>query len=279
MSKIRLVALFAVLMLVLSACANGGGAQETPGVGTPGLVGTPGAMETPLGTAEGGVPVTGETPMVTEGEATGAATTEVTTTEAATTEPPATEAATTEPAETGSPEVEDGTGTPGAGGVPVTGAGGLEDAYPNTVSEVSNYVIVDQDCEQVASIDGHLVSVGDGQILYLVASPTGPLEVDGRLLIPWNALDVNLEAAAAGGSEGMSQQTPGAGGLETPGTGGIAQTPGGLGTPEGAATEMLGGTGTPEAGGTPGADGQAGACAVFDEGQAFMLNVGVDQVS
>ena len=245
MSKIRLVALIAVLMLVLSACANveNGEGQLTPGFegegfGTPGLEGgleTPGlegeGIETPFATEEG-VPVTGETPVATEQLATE-------------------EVATTEPLETATPMVD---GTPTVeDGVPVTGADGLDDPYPNTLSEMNDLVVVDTNCEQIAGVDGFLVSVGDGQILYLVGNPTGDLGLDGRFLIPWNALDVNLDVSAMQ-ADGTMAQTP-AVGDETV-------------SPEGAATEAPGGM-----------TGQVGECPAFDAGEALVLNVATDQVA
>lgn len=270
MSKIRLVALLAVLVLVLSACAsaqNGDGLQtpglEGEGFATPGLEGegfaTPGlggeGLETPMLTEEGGVPVTGETPMATEPLATEPMATEAVTTEPAVTE----EVATTEPVETespmadGSPTVEDG--TPAEGGVPVTGVAGLDDPYPNTLSEVNDFVVVDTNCEQIAGIDGYLVSVDDGQILYVVANPSGVLDLDGRVLIPWDAFEVNLDAAEMQADPSMAQ---------TPAVG--DQTA----MPEGAATEGPG-SGL--------ASGQVGECPAYDAGQALRLNVGADELA
>lgn len=242
MRKIRLIALLTALVLVLSACAS---AQDGGDLQTPGLEGE--GFATPMVTDEGGIPVTGETPAATEPLPTEAATEEV---------------ATTEPVETESPEME-GSPTVEDSGVPVTGAAGLDDPFPNTLSEVDDFAVVDANCEQIAAIDGYLVSVEDGQILYVVADPSGVLAADGSVLIPWDAFEVNLDVSEMDSITGMFQ-TPAVGDQTV--------------SPDGVATQPLGGlqqTAVP--GGLP--SGQSGECPIFDAGQALRLSVSADELS
>jgi hypothetical protein len=175
MRKMVFAPLLVATALILAACGGGGNGAGENTLGTPGAGVETAVTEVAETTAE--VPATGQTQVATE---------TIAATEAVATEPAATETtAATEAA------------TSVAGEGDSAGSQTLEGAYPNTLTELSSYSVVSQDCEPVMDVDGLVVSRSDGLILYVVGTPTGDtLQADGRVLIPWNALEVYTTADA-----------------------------------------------------------------------------------
>lgn len=246
MRKVTIASLFLVLTLVLAACSNAGG--NNSGMGTQAIEGT----DTTGLDATSGVPVTGET-VAPDGTMATATVGMGDTLETVTPEGGALTTATLDSAGTLTTATVDGADANELG---------LQDAYPNLFSELNDYIIVDETCNQVADIDGFVVSQGDGQILYVVATAAGDLDVDGRLLIPYGALQVKMDAAVMG--EGTSTGSDGT----------VVATV----TPEAGGDMAV--TGTPADGETRQGVGENAVCDVYDANQAFMLNgVTVDDLA
>jgi sporulation protein YlmC with PRC-barrel domain len=209
MRKFTLASILMILVLVLSACGNGVNNNNGEVGEDPNQLGTPGVVTTEE------VPVTGETVVVTEPVVT----------------------------ETLAPSVEQTVVATETGDVVTVG---LDDEYPNLLSEVLDLEIMTQDCEELAEIDGVVASRGDGQILYVVAVTGGAFELDQEVLVPFGALDLNLDVLATA-EDGQATVDPNAQATATVGTDGSTTV-------------------------------EDAVCEVFENGEAYMLNAAVEDL-